>query len=95
MDSLGTNLNFSSAYHPQSNGQTEVINRSLGNLLRCVTQQHGGAWDTVLSQAEYSYNDSFNKSTSMTPFQIVYGSHPRGFLELRNIKDMERKSAQA
>ena len=48
-----------------------------------------------LSQAEYSYNDLVNRSTGLTPFQIVYGNHPRGILQLRNIRDMERKSAQA
>ena len=92
---LGTNLNFSSAYHPQSDGQTEVTNRSLGNLLRCLSQQHGGSWDTILSQAEYAYNDSVSRSTGLTPFQIVYGDHPRGVLELRDVNTMERKSAQA
>ena len=65
---LGTNLNFSSAYHPQSDGQTEVTNRSLGNLLRCLSQQHGGSWDSILPQAEYAYNDSVNRSTGLTPF---------------------------
>ena len=92
---LGTNLNFSSAYHPQSDGQTEVTNRSLGNLLRCLAQQYGGSWDSILPQAEYAYNDSINRSTGLTPFQIVYGEHPRGVLELRDISQMERKSAQA
>ena len=75
---LGTQLSFSSAYHPQSDGQTEVINRSLGNLLRCLTKEHGVAWDVVLPQAEFSFNDSVNRSTGLTPFQIVYGGHPRG-----------------
>lgn len=92
---MGTKLNFSSAYHPQSDGQTEVTNRSLGNLLRCLSQQHGGSWDTILSHAEYAYNDSVNRSTGLTPFQIVYGDHPRGILELRDVNTIERKSAQA
>ena len=46
---LGTNLKFSSAYHQKLDGKTKVIKRSLGNLLRCMTQQYGGSWDTVLS----------------------------------------------
>ena len=45
---LCTQLSFSSAYHSQSNGQTEVINRSLGNLLRCLTKEHEVSWDVVL-----------------------------------------------
>ena len=51
---LGTNLSFSSAYHPQTNGQTEVVNRSLGNLLRCLTREHGGSWDAIIPQAEFA-----------------------------------------
>ena len=45
---LGTNLSFSSAYHPQLDGQTEVVNRSLGNLLRCLTKKHGQSWDHMI-----------------------------------------------
>ena len=84
---------FSSAYHPQSDGQTEAVNRSLGNMLRYLSKQHGASWDCVLPQAEFSFNDSINRSTGLTPFQIVYGTHPRGTLELREVKDIERKSA--
>lgn len=45
---LGTKLSLSSSYHPQSDGQTEVVNWSLGNLLRCLTKQHGQTLDLVL-----------------------------------------------
>ena len=48
---LGTNLTSSSAYHPQIDGQTEVVNRSLGNLLRCLTNQYAHSWDLLLPQA--------------------------------------------
>ena len=90
---MGTNFSYSSTYHPQSDGQIEVINRSLGNLLRCLTKDHGVTWDSVLAQVEFSYNDSVNRSTSHSPFQIVYGTHPRGVMELRDINTLERKSA--
>ena len=59
---LGTKLSFSSAYHPQTNGQTKVVNNSLGNLLRSLTAKHPKQWDQVLAQAEYAYNDSPNRS---------------------------------
>ena len=45
---LGTQISFSSAYHPQSDDQTKVINSSLGNILRFLTKEHGVAWDVVL-----------------------------------------------
>ena len=45
---LGTNLSYGSAYHPQTDWQTEVVNRSLGNLLRCLTKQYSQTWDTIL-----------------------------------------------
>ena len=61
---LGTKLNFSIAYHPQTDGQTKVINRSLGNLLRCLIGENLGNWDLLLPRAEFAYNNSVNRSTS-------------------------------
>lgn len=84
---LGTNLSFGSAYHPQTDGQTEVVNRSLGNLLRCLTKEYGQTRDQLIGQAEYAYNDTVNKSTGKRPFEIVYGFHPRGIFELRELKE--------
>jgi hypothetical protein len=82
---LGTNLSFSSTYHPQTDGQTEVVNQSLGNLLRSLVTEHNNQWDQILPQAEFAYNDSPNRSTGKSPFQIVYGMHPRGISELRDL----------
>jgi hypothetical protein len=58
-----TKLDFSSAYHPQTDGQTEVVNRSLGALLRSLVGEHIKSWDTKLFQAEFAYNRSTNRST--------------------------------
>ena len=82
---LGTKLSFSSAYHPQIDGQTEVVNRSLGNLLRSLLGEHPKQWHQVLAQAKFSYNDSPNRSITQSPFHLVYGMHPRGVCELRNL----------
>lgn len=91
---MGTKLSFSSSYHPQLDGQIEVVNHSLGNLLICLTRQHGQTWDLVLGQEEYAYNDLVNHSTNKSPFEIVYGFHPGGILELRDLSSMAPKSAQ-
>jgi hypothetical protein len=60
---LGKDLSFSLAYHPQTDGQTEVVNRSLGDLLRILFIEHHSQWDQIMSQAEFAYNDSPNRIT--------------------------------
>lgn len=78
-------MTYSSAYHPQTDGQTEVVNRSLGNLLRCLVHEQNKQWDQVIPQIEFAYNDSPNRSTDKGPFQIVYGMHPSSISELGNL----------
>jgi hypothetical protein len=92
---LRTNLAFSSAYHPQTDGQTKVVNISLGDLLRSLVTEHHSSWNNVLSQAEFAYNDSVNRSTGKSPFEIVYGTQPRGVFELRESEHTATSSASA
>jgi hypothetical protein len=80
---LGTRSSFSSLYHPQMDGQIEFVNRSLGDLLRSLVIEHHNQWDHILPQVEFTYNDSLNRSTVQSPFQIVYGMQPRGVSELK------------
>jgi hypothetical protein len=94
-EKLGTQLNFSSAYHPQTDGQTEVVNRSLGNLLRCLAGTKPKQWDLALPQAEFAYNRSKNRTTGMSPFEIVYGRVPSGVLDLAPIPRVGRISHKA
>jgi hypothetical protein len=79
---MGTKLQFSSAYHPQTDGQTEIVNRSLGNLLRSLVGDNICQWDLVLPQAEFAYNRSNNKTTGKSPFEVVYGCNPKTPLDL-------------
>ncbi|KAJ0937806.1 putative nucleotidyltransferase, Ribonuclease H [Helianthus annuus] len=79
---VNTQLNFSSAYHPQTDRQTEVVNRSLGNLLRCLVGDHVKSWYQKLCQAEFAHNHVVNRSTGFSPFEVVYSSKPRGPLDL-------------
>ena len=79
---LGTQLKLSTAYHPQTDGQTEVVNRSLENLLRCLVRDRARDWDLLLPLAEFAYNDSVNRSTGMSPFEIVMGRRLRKLIDL-------------
>jgi hypothetical protein len=79
---MGTKLKFSSAFHPQTDGQTEVVNRSLGNLLRCLITDHHTTWDLLLTHAEFPYNCSINWCTGVSPFEIVASIKPKLPLDL-------------
>lgn len=64
---FGTTLQFSSAFHSQTNGQTEIVNRSLGDLLRCIVGDKPRNWDLMLRTTEFAYNSSVNRSTGKSP----------------------------
>lgn len=63
---------FSSAFHSQTDGQTEVTNRNLGNLLCYLVADNVTNWDMVLLNAEFAFNNSVNRSTGCAPFEVVY-----------------------
>jgi len=73
---LGTKLNFSTAYHPQPDGQTERVNRILEDLLHICIFDFGGSWEDHLPLVEFSYNNSFQSSIDMAPFENERGTEP-------------------
>jgi hypothetical protein len=77
---LGTYLKFSSAYHPQTDGQNERTNRILEDMLRVCALQDKLGWDKRLTYAEFSYNNSYQASLKMSPFEALYGRNCRTLL---------------
>ena len=75
-------MKFSMAFHPQTDGQTEVVNRSLGNLLRCLMGEANQNWDSIFPTAQLAYNSSVNRSISASPFEDMHGYTPRKPLDL-------------
>jgi len=72
----GTEFNFSSRYHTQTDGPTEVVNKTLEMYLRYFSGSHPKGWSNWLSWAEFCYNTSLHFTTKMTPFKAVYGKKP-------------------
>lgn len=73
---LGSTLTFSSSYHPQTDDQTEVLNRCLETYLRCFVSEEPRSWLCFLPLVEYWYNTSFHSAIGMTLFEALYGRKP-------------------
>ncbi|WVZ85172.1 hypothetical protein U9M48_032122 [Paspalum notatum var. saurae] len=76
-DALGTNLVRSSAYHPQTSGQVKRVNQILEDMLRACALTYSTKWDECLPLAEFAYNNSYQKSLEMAPFEALYGRRCR------------------
>lgn len=74
---LGVKHNSSSAYHPQSDGQTERVNQIMEQYLRCFVSYKQDNWSSLLPMAEFTYNNTFQESIKTTPFHANVGYHPR------------------
>lgn len=74
---LQTKINPSSAYHPQTDGQTEIRNRKIEEMIRCFADYNKTNWDEHIVEFEVAYNSSVHSSTTFTPFYLNYGHHPR------------------
>jgi IS30 family transposase len=71
-EALGSKLDFSTAYHPQTGGQTERTNQILEDMLRACALNFGGSWEEHLLLAEFSYNNSYQSSIKMAPYEALY-----------------------
>ncbi|GJR54209.1 putative reverse transcriptase domain-containing protein [Tanacetum coccineum] len=70
---LGTRLDMSTAYHPQTDGQSERTIQTLEDMLRACVLDFGGSWDVHLPLVEFSYNNSYHSSVRCAPFEALYG----------------------
>jgi hypothetical protein len=75
--SLGTRVNMSTAYHPQTDGQSERTIQTLEDMLRACVMEYGGSWDSHLPLVEFAYNNSYHSSIKMAPFEMLYGRRCR------------------
>jgi len=84
----GTTLKLSIAYHLQTDGQSEALNKCIEMYLRCFTFENPKEWYKLLSWAEFWYNSSFHHNTGITPFKAVYGREPSLLIKYTfNIQD--------
>ncbi|KAA0063034.1 serine/threonine-protein kinase TIO-like [Cucumis melo var. makuwa] len=92
---LDTTLKYRSTAHPQTDDQTEVTNKTLGNLIRCLSGTKPKQWDLVLAQAEFAFNNMKNRSTGKCPFEVVYTKQPRLTLDLASLPTAMNTSLEA
>ena len=70
---MGTRLKFSTAFHPQTDSQTERTIQTLEDMLRACVMDFKGAWSKYLPLIEFSYNNSYQVTIGMAPFEALYG----------------------
>jgi transposase InsO family protein len=70
---FGTNLKFSTTYHPESDGQTERVNRVIEDMLRMYVMDKPSKWEDYLHLVKFAYNSGYHTSLKMSPFEALYG----------------------
>ena len=70
---MGTELRFSTAFHPQTDGQSERTIQTLEDMLRACVIEFTGSWDDHLALIEFAYNNSYQASIGMAPYEALYG----------------------
>ena len=79
-NALGTQLNFSIVFHPHTYGQSERVIQILENMLRACILDFGGCWENHMPLVEFAYNNNFQTSIGMTPYEALYGKKCRSLV---------------
>ena len=86
-ETLGTRLEFSTTFHPQTDGHTERVNQILEDMLRACALDYGSSWDENLPYAEFYYNNRYQSGLKMAPFEALYGRRCRTPLSWDEVGD--------
>ena len=92
---LGTKQSLSTAFHPQTDGQTERVNRVLEEMLRHFTSPRQDDWDEYLALAEFAVNNAKHSSSGQSPFYLVYGRNPRTPADVTPLPDKGKQAPAA
>jgi transposase InsO family protein len=84
---LGTQLNLSTAYHPETDGQTKSVNQVMEDMLRMYVMDNQTQWEKYLPLVEFSYNNSYHSSIRMPPYEALYGRPCRTPLSWDRLED--------
>ena len=76
-EELGTRVHLSTAYHPQTDGQSERTIQTLEDMLRSCVIEYGGSWDKYLPLVEFAYTNTYHSSIDMAPYEMLYGRRCR------------------
>jgi hypothetical protein len=82
-----TQLAFNTAYHPQTDGQTNRVNRVLEDMLRMHVMHQSKQWEEYLPLVEFVYNNDYQESLKMNPFEALYGRKCRVLMSWENLVD--------
>ena len=77
-----SSLNYNSTTHPLTDGKTEVVNMTLGNIIQSICGDKPKLWDLALAQLEFTYNSPVHRTIGKAPFSIVYTKTPRQAVDL-------------
>ena len=69
---MGTGLDYSSPFHPQTDGQTKRVNQVLEDMLRACVIDFQGSWEDHLPLVEFAYNNSYQSTIQMAPYEVLY-----------------------